>query len=277
LIGRYGNRIAHGHFELDGVSYQLACNNGPNHLHGGERGFDKVIWQAQPREQNGTPSLELSYHSRDGEEGNPGNLDVTVVYTLTEQNDLRIDYHATTDQATIINLTNHSYFNLAGTGDILDHQIQIAARHFLPTDETSIPTGERQDVRGTPFDFTHLTRFGDRAYRDDPQLDIMLGGIDHTFILDGSTIATQVYHPGNGRLLTVTTTQPGMHLYTGNFLDGTLVGRDGQVYAKHAGLCLETQHFPDSPNRAEFPSTVLRPGEMYQHTTVYRLSVQEAT
>ncbi|MBC8163277.1 MAG: galactose mutarotase [Roseiflexaceae bacterium] len=269
LIGRYGNRIARGQFQLDGVSYQLACNNGPNHLHGGERGFDKVLWQAQPQDQ----ALALHYHSRNGAEGYPGGLDVQVLYTLSDADELQIDYRAVADQPTILNLTNHSYFNLAGGGTIHDHQVQIAATHYLPTDATNIPTGERRAVAGSPFDFSQLTRIGDQLSRDDEQLRFGNGGIDHTYILDTGTLAAQFYEPTSGRLLTVTTTQPGVQFYTGNFLDGSLTGRSG-VYVKHSGLCLETQHFPDSPNQPEFPSSVLRPGEVYQHTTVYQLSVR---
>jgi aldose 1-epimerase len=278
LIGRYGNRIAGGRFQLNGVEYTLARNDGPNHLHGGSRGFDKVIWRAAPREDDGASALELTYLSRDGEEGYPGNLDVTVVYTLTGDSALRIDYQATTDRATVVNLTNHSYFNLAGGGDILEHEMRIPAQRFLPVDATLIPTGERRPVAGTPMDFTHPTAIGARIHADDEQLRLASGGYDHTWILDKAAgalgLAAEVYHPPSGRVLEVFTTQPALQFYTGNFLDGSLVGAHGQAYQKHSGFCLETQHFPDSPNQPDFPSTLLRPGEVYQQTTIVRLSTR---
>jgi aldose 1-epimerase len=275
LIGRYGNRIAGGAFTLDGVTYALARNNGPNHLHGGRRGFDKVVWAAEPGEAPGGDRLRLTYRSPDGEEGYPGALDVTVVYRLTDDDALELDYTATTDRPTVLNLTQHTYFNLAGGGDILGHQIQLRAGHFLPVDATLIPTGERRPVRGTLMDFTAPMAIGARLGADDEQLRQANGGYDHTWVLAGGAAgepAVWLVEPGSGRAMEVVTTQPGVQFYTGNMLDGSLRGRDGQVYAKHHGLCLETQHFPDSPNRPQFPSTVLRPGEVYRQTTSYRFS-----
>jgi aldose 1-epimerase len=278
LIGRYGNRIAGGRFQLNGVEYTLARNDGPNHLHGGSRGFDKVIWRAAPREDPGASALALTYLSRDGEEGYPGNLDVTVVYTLTTDSALRIDYQATTDRDTVVNLTNHSYFNLAGAGDILAHEMRIPAQYFLPTDASLIPTGERRPVSGTPMDFTRPTAIGARIHADDEQLRLASGGYDHTWILDKADgalgLAAEVYEPASGRVLEILTTQPGIQFYTGNFLDGSLTGAHGQAYQKHAGFCLETQHFPDSPNQPDFPSTLLRPGEVYRQTTIFRVSTR---
>jgi aldose 1-epimerase len=276
LIGRYGNRIAHGRFSLDGAEYQLACNNGPNHLHGGPRGFHRAIWQAEAHPDDETPALTLTYLSRDGEEGYPGNLEATVVYSLDSLGQLRIDYTATTDKPTIVNLTNHSYFNLAGAGDVLGHQVELAAARFVPITADLIPTGELRPVIGTPMDFTAPTAVGARIGADDEQLRFALQGYDHTWVLDHTGgelgFAARVTDPASGRVLEVQTTQPGVQFYSGNFLDGTLAGKGGQVYAKHAGLCLETQHFPDSPNQPQFPSTVLRPGEIYRQTTIYRLS-----
>ncbi len=273
LVGRYANRIAGGRFELNGVTYELARNNGPNHLHGGPRGFHRQIWNAQERASDGGPSLELTYLSRDGEEGYPGNLAVTVVYMLTEQNELRIDYTATTDADTVLNLTNHAYFNLAGTGTILDHELQLFGSRFTPTDATSIPLGDLRAVQGTPMDFTLPTAIGARIASDDEQ--IRHGqGYDHNWVLDTEDgtlgLAARLYERSTGRLMEVLTTQPGVQFYSGNLLDGSLIGKGGQPYVKHYGLCLETQHFPDSPNQPQFPSTVLRPGEIFQHTTIYR-------
>ncbi len=273
VVGRYANRIAGGRFELNGITYQLARNNGPNHLHGGPTGFHHRVWEARERASDDGASLELRYLSRDGEEGYPGNLSVTVVYTLTDQNELRIDYTATTDADTIINLTNHAYFNLAGTGTILDHEIQLFASRFTPIDATSIPLGELRPVAGTPMDFMAPTQIGTQVASDDEQ--IRYGqGYDHNWVLDHGGgelgLAARLYEPTTGRLMEVLTTQPGVQFYSGNQLDGSITGKGGQTYVKYGGLCLETQHFPDSPNQPQFPSTVLRPGEVYQHTTVYR-------
>lgn len=278
LIGRFANRIAHGVFSLGGTTYHLARNHGAHHLHGGVIGFDKVVWQAHPVSGAGSAALELTYVSRDGEEGYPGNLDVTVTYTLTSDNALRIDYRATTDHETIVNLTNHAYFNLAGAGTILHHELQLFADSFLPVDASLIPTGEIRAVRGTVMDFTTPTVIGARIHADDEQLHNGLGGYDHTWVVDGTVgelrHAARLVDPTSGRVLDVLTTQPGIHLYTGNSLDGTIIGRNGHVLTKHAALCLETQHYPDSPNHPHFPSTVLRPGEVYRHTTVFRLSTK---
>jgi aldose 1-epimerase len=273
LIGRFANRIARGRFTLDGIDYQLAVNNGENHLHGGIQGFDKVVWQAQEIND----SVQLTYLSKDGEENYPGNLKATVTYRLTDANELRIDYQATTDRATIINLTNHSYFNLAGGGTILDHQLQVEADAFTPIDETLIPTGEIRNVKATAMDFTTPQAIGARVGTDDEQLRFA-GGYDHNFVLrgDGGTLrpAARVYDPHTGRVMKVSTTQPGMQFYSGNFLDGTLVGKNGRAYTKNSACCFETQHFPDSPNQPNFPSTILRPGEKFHHTTIYRFSVE---
>lgn len=279
LIGRYGNRIAKGRFTLNGVGYKLATNNGENHLHGGVRGFDKVIWRARPLRMRNGAALELSYLSRDGEEGYPGNLSVRVVYTLTDADELRIDYSATTDKDTVVNLTQHNYYNLAGQGhgDILGHQLRINASRFTPTDANSIPTGELRGVRGTPFDFTRPHAIGERINQPNEQLKFG-NGYDHNFVLDGQMgrlhRAASVYEPTTGRVMEVWTSEPGMQLYTGNFLDGSETGKDGQVYQQHDGFCLETQHFPDSPNHPRFPSTVLRRGARYQTTTIYKFSAR---
>ena len=278
LIGRYGNRIAEGSFRLAGRAYSLARNNGPNHLHGGVRGFDKVIWRAEPDTSGAEARLRLTYHSHDGEEGYPGNLDVTVVYTLTDENALRIDYTAQTDQLTVVNLTNHTYFNLAVDGTIHGHELQLFAGHFLPIDPTSIPIGELHSVAGTPMDFLQPAAIGARIDDSDEQLLRASGGYDHTWVLDqgGEAMAhaAHVYEPASGRLMDVYTTQPGVQFYSGNMLDGSLTGKGGRVYAKHTGFCLETQHFPDSPNQPRFPSTVLSPGETYRHSTSYQFSVR---
>lgn len=273
IIGRYANRIAQGKFTLDGVRYTLARNNGENSLHGGTRGFDKALWKANPG--NGA-SLALSYLSKDGEEGYPGNLSVTVVYTLTDDNELKIDYTATTDKDTVLNLSNHSYFNLSGQGegDVLAHQVTIYADRFTPVDQSLIPTGELRSVAGTPFDFRQPHAIGERINSGDHQL-VLGRGYDHNFVLnrggDGLVLAARVTEPKSGRTLEVLTTEPGMQFYTGNFLDGTIHGKGGKVYGPRAAFCLETQHFPDSPNHPSFPSVALKPGGQYRSTTVYRV------
>ncbi len=277
LVGRFANRIAHGRFELNGRSYTLARNNGQNHLHGGPGGFHHVVWSAAERTSTDGPSVELTYLSPDGEEGYPGNLSVTVAYTLSNQDELRIDYTATTDQDTIINLTNHAYFNLAGHGTILDHELELVAAHFLPVDSTSIPLGEIRAVQNTPMDFTTTKAIGLAIGADDEQTRNGQG-YDHTWVLDqggGSLgLAARLSEPTTGRVMETYTTQPGIQFYSGNLLDGSLTGKGGQRYEKYAGLCLETQHFPDSPNQPHFPSAVLRPGQTFKQTTVYRFSVR---
>jgi aldose 1-epimerase len=270
-VGRFANRIAKGQFTLEGKSYHLAINNGPNHLHGGLKGFDKVLWQATPLTG---AAVEFTYTSADGEEGYPGKLEVVVVMSLTDSNELRIDYTATTDRPTPINLTNHSYFNLAGEGDVLRHQLIIHADRFTPVDSTLIPTGEISPVRGTPLDFTKPQAVGARI----SQIGNDERGYDHNFVLDSGgkslALAARVYEPDSGRVMEVSTTQPGIQLYTANYLDGSLVGKGGRVYSRHCALCLETQHFPDSVNQPKFPITVLRPGEQYRQTTVHRFLTQ---
>jgi aldose 1-epimerase len=274
LIGRYGNRIARGRFTLDGVAYQLATNNGPNHLHGGPGGFHAVLWRAEPAGD----SLALSYTSPDGEEGYPGTLEVRVTYSLNDAGELRIDYEATADRATVLNLTNHAYFNLAGGGDILGHQLRLDASHYLPVDATQIPTGELAPVAGTPFDFTTPTAIGARIDADDEQLRGAKGGYDHCWVFghggDLGKAVGRVVEPVSGRTLELFTTQPGVQFYSANFLEGDLKGKGGRAYPKHSAFCLETQHFPDSPNQPAFPSTVLRPGETYGHTTIYRFGAE---
>ena len=273
LIGRFANRIAQGVFTLNGTTYQLAQNNGHNHLHGGIKGFHKVVWEGRTVDEDN--ALHLSYLSVDGEEGYPGNLHVTVTYSLTQENELRLDYEATADKDTIVNLTNHSYFNLACDGDILSHDLQINADQFTPVGPDLIPTGEILDVDDTPLDFRESTAIGARINQPFAQLDFA-GGYDHNFVLRGSSgllrPALTLYEPVSGRKLEILTTQPGIQFYSGNFLDGSLSGKSGVRYDKYAGLCLETQHFPDSPNHPKFPSTVLRPDEKLRETTVFAFS-----
>jgi aldose 1-epimerase len=271
LVGRYGNRIAKGRFTLDGKTYTLATNNGPNHLHGGVRGFDKVVWKADPPAAEAT-SVTFRYTSADGEEGYPGKLAAGVTYTLNDKDELTFEYFATTDKATPINLTQHSYFNLGVPGsDILSHELTLEADRFTPVDATLIPTGELAPVSGTPFDFRKPTAIGARIAQDDEQLK-RGGGYDHNFVISGAgeglRRAVRLADPGSGRTMEILTTEPGVQFYTGNFLDGTIKGKGGVVYKYRSGLCLETQHFPDSPNQPSFPSTILRPGKEYRSKTV---------
>ena len=278
LIGRYGNRIAKGRFMLDGVSYELATNNGPNSLHGGVVGFDKVVWKvtsAGVKEQGA--QLALSYTSKDGEEGYPGTLKVDAVYTLTDDDSLRLEFTAVTDKDTPVNLTQHSYFNLRGHGDILGEQLQIPAGRFTPVDATLIPTGVLQPVAGTPFDFRQPTAIGARIGTADPQLKNGQG-YDHNFVLDKRPgvlgVVATVYDPDTGRVLEVSSTEPGVQFYSGNFLDGKSVGKGGWAYERHAGLALEPQHFPDSPNHSNFPSVILKPGQTYRSTIIYKFTAR---
>lgn len=274
--GRVANRIAQGKFTLGGKDYALAINNGPNHLHGGNVGIDKRLWKAKEVENKAGPSVRFIYRSPDGEEGYPGNLDIEVTYTLTDAHELVIDYKAETDRATPVNLTNHSYFNLAGAGNgtVLDHSLQIEASRYTPTDDTQIPTGEIAPVKGTALDFTQLTPI--RARIDG--IDGDPGGFDHNYVLNGETgklaLAARVVESRSGRILEVLTTEPGVQLYTANHLEGKITGKGGKVYPKQGGLCLETQHFPDSVNHPNFPSTILQPGEIYRQKTIYRFSAE---
>jgi aldose 1-epimerase len=280
LIGRYGNRIAHGKFVLDGITYTLPKNDGDNTLHGGPEGFNKRVWKAKDVSSKEGQALELTYLSTDGEAGFPGNLAVKVVYTLTNQNELILAYSATTDKDTVVNLTNHSYFNLAGqgSGDILNQKLMMRGNRLVVVDSSLIPTGELRPVKGSPFDFTHETAIGARIEEGDPQLKIG-HGYDHTWVLDTPTkstpaLAAEAYEPNSGRVLQVLTTEPGVQFYTGNFLDGTIHGKGGKVYKRRYAFCLETQHFPDSPNHPVFPSTVLKPGQTYATTTIFKFSTR---
>jgi aldose 1-epimerase len=278
LIGRYGNRIANGQFMLGGKTYKLPVNNGPNSLHGGPKGFDKVVWKvAKASAGTNGPQLELTYLSKDGEEGYPGNLEVHATYTLTEDNALRVDFTATTDKETVCNLTHHSYFNLAGEGDILGEELQIHSDFYTPVNATLIPTGQLEPVEGTPFDFRKPMAIGSRITENDEQLKFG-NGYDHNWVAkkSGSKLdwVARVSDPKSGRVMEVLSTEPGVQFYTGNFLDGSITGKGGWKYQKHAALCLEPQHYPDSPNHATFPSTVLKPGETYQNTIIYKFSVK---
>jgi aldose 1-epimerase len=272
LIGRYGNRIGKAQFALNGTTYKLAANNGPNSLHGGMKGFDKVVWDATVPDST-QPSITLKYLSKDGEEGYPGNLDVTVVYTLSDDDGLKIEYTATTDKPTPVNLTNHSYFNLTGSvkNKILDHYLQIDADRYTPVDPTLIPTGELKAVKGTPFDFTTAKKIGQ-------DFSAVPGGYDHNFVLNRKDSSLQkvatLSDSVSGRTLEVYTTEPGLQFYTGNFLDGKFTNHDGNPLLVNTALCMETQHFPDSPNKPDFPSTILEPGQTYHSITEYKLSVK---
>ncbi len=280
IIGRYGNRIANGTFTLDGKTYTLPKNDGPNTLHGGtDKTFNKVVWDGEPLK--GKTAVAFTYLSHDGDDGFPGNLKVKVTYTLTDDNAIVVDYEATTDKSTPINLTQHSYFNLAGegNGDILNQEMMLNADRFTPVDKNLIPTGELRPVKGTPFDFTTSTKIGARI--DDPYDQLVLGhGYDHNFVINrkpadtGLVLAARAYDPSSGRVLEVSTTQPGVQFYTGNFLDGTVTGKQGHVYKRRYAFCLETQHFPDSPNHPDFPSTILKPGETFHSKTVFKFSTK---
>jgi len=278
LVGRYGNRIGNAKFTLDGKEYTLAKNNGPNALHGGLKGFDKVVWQAESLQKSSEAGVILKYTSADGEEGYPGTLHTTVTYTLDDKNEFSIDYHATTDKDTPINLTNHTYFNLAGegSGSILGEELMLNADHFTPVDAALIPTGKIASVKGTPFDFTKPTVIGSRINDKDEQL-VVGGGYDHNFVINHHgeelALAARVYDPTSGRVLEVDTTQPGVQFYTANFLDG-VHGKHGHIYNKRNALCLETQHYPDSPNKPSFPSTILKPGQTYHEITVWKFSTR---
>lgn len=274
IVGRVANRVAKGKFTLNGKEYTLAVNNGPNSLHGGLKGFDKVVWKATPVRSGDGQAVKFTYHSPDGEEGYPGNVDVTVTYTLTNKNSLRIDYTATTDKDTPINLTNHSYFNLSGTGDVLGYDMMITADRYTPVDDTLIPTGKIEPVKNTPLDFTFSHPIGEhmKELGGDPN------GYDHNFVLNSGgkafALAARAYDPQSGRVLEMYTTEPGVQFYTSNFLDGTLTGKGGFVYSIHDAFCLEAQHFPDSVNHPDFPSTILKPGHTYKQRTEYVFSTK---
>jgi len=269
IVGRYGNRIAAGRFKIDGVEYKLATNNNGNHLHGGKKGFDKAVWKAKPSVKNNSVLLELRHQSKDGDEGYPGNLSVTVVYTLNDKNELSLSYEATTDKPTVVNLTHHGYFNLegAGEGDILGHLVTMSSEKYTVVNQGLIPTGEVRSVEGTPLDFRKAQPIGTR-------IKDVQGSYDHNFVLsrtgDALSLGAKVVAPNSGRTMEVWTTEPGMQFYTGNFLDGSLTGKNGKKYLKHYGFCLEAQHYPDSPNHPEFPATTLRPGQTYHQQTVYK-------
>ncbi|MBI5387009.1 MAG: galactose mutarotase [Verrucomicrobia bacterium] len=272
VIGRYANRIAKARFTLDGVEHQVTVNSGQNHIHGGRKNFSGVVWQAKALPARATEgAVQFTYLSKDGEEGFPGNFTVTVTYTLTDDNELRLDYEARTDKATVVNLTNHAYFNLAGSGDCLGHQLWLAADRYTPSDDELIPTGEIASVKGTPLDFTTPTAIGARI----EQLKPRPGGYDHNFVLGGDgkslKLFARVVEPASGRVMEVSTTEPGAQLYTANHVR-SFTGVGGATFGKHAGLCLETQHFPDSPNKPNFPSCVLRPGEVFKSATVFKFS-----
>jgi aldose 1-epimerase len=278
IVGRYGNRIGKGTFTIDGTEYHVTVNDGANSLHGGRKGFDKVVWKSEPLERHDGVGVKLTYLSKDGEEGYPGNLTATVTYVLTNDNELRVEYEATTDKATPVNLTHHGYWNLTGCKrDILAHELMIDADKYTPVDSGLIPTGELASVEGTPFDFRKLTPIGARINEDNDQLKFGKG-YDHNWVLNKTDsemkVAAEVYEPTSGRVLTISTTEPGIQFYSGNFLDGTITGKGGIVYKHRYGLCLETQHYPDSPNKPNFPSTILRPGEVYKTQTVHKFSVR---
>jgi len=277
LIGRYGNRIAKGQFILDGQTNTLAVNNGPNSLHGGLKGFDKVVWKAAPVDTYYGSGLQLTYLSKDGEEGYPGNLSVTAIYTVTEKNELQLEFTAKTDKDTVVNLTHHSYFNLRGGGDVLNHVVQIDADNTTPVDSTLIPTGELKPVDGTPLDFRKATAIGARIDQTNDEQMAFANGYDHNFVLNKQVgefgQAATVTEPESGRVMEVFTTSPGLQFYTANFLDGTIIGKGGQVYKARDAFCMEAQAFPDSPNHPNFPTTELKPGETYKNMIVYRFSV----